>query len=1255
MKQIVDLSRRKDLNIGDQEAFVNLGYGVGLEIDSCHGGKFNFTAEALVKAGVSKHLIQYLNALVEIEAGAEAQLQLAAQLSPDVLDTMGLTLSLRAYLQAYVRARLELSLTLNALSARVQTRFEGDPLAQKIFQHFIDQCELAMGVSANAQVAFTAKADILCQGRLIPHREEKPGFDFCVNAEAAFMYGAGFEFYAQARLPALVDFFRITKDSILEDIQNKVASEFDVLPDKQVRWIFSTWGATLDILIDAGLESGKNKKELTFKRLYHFCLTIILDEMVDAYEAFLTKQVDALIAEIKKLKMLVLDIEKYKLRLEFLIHELQHIDTYLEVAQLFDEIIILLDLVPALSAQQEKIKHYATYFWLLGYLVDTDNKADWKKAPSYVQAEIKQTLNKNISILTNPLVFNYLGKSNLSHFILENTGNTGQKIKQVQAVLEQHDLSITDFLNILLKQRVQDQAKILDMACLILNDLFKTHVAPAVETHMKPIFSKDQFSQQYYDVVIGKTLHSVPKIFIPAIQMFLLDEEGSKEEVTENREMLSALINRFFLSLLGKNIAILSQELLNFTIDNVSHNIGVFEQKIEGRAFDARAFEFFANLEAEINTSLGWPKQVEFKPQTKRALITETRIFLLETLGVARASMGREAWQPQDVQIISESLAKMIAAPDGEILDFSKDTLSLAVQKVKASQACEFLAYPEGLEELAEVLQVISLKQLDAYLKRMPQVSSKYFLALTEVLLLVPLKEVLQALEKEIKKALQKIEDELTETLKELIQLTQEVAEVWALLEEVVERIYAETLKALGAYFDFLNDQLDVHDPSWIKEKFSALVKSLPNWLGFDKDTRTDKEIAQALLETLRKKAIQALSMHEGDDFKQKLLNNAKTTDFSEEFYATILRQTLNSAAPEIDDLKLKASSPKQILQTKVIRQATIKNLVNTDLVNHALVYIQKSSIRHRAENRKANLISRKVQRQDHTAALQSSNIHINSPLAIDVSQDQAPLYGKYLYLEIDFDQLDIDRLVNTQLDITAKDFVDANQRITKNEALNKIRHRKQDILSYSLVNIQCLVNGHSIDLKACTKQQGYRLATHLSTKHLQQGKNHLWLFIVTPSQIIKKHTAFYCDLDKNAHPSNMVYINLEKSVINTKGNDHKDARKNSRKDKEVICISNASERAVDLSQWTLRDANGHSFTFPKHSMLKPENDYLIFVGNAAGKADPHTWVATLQGRPIAILNNQGEFLSLADHLGRVVSHVYTGNPSKNANITFLE
>lgn len=118
-------------------------------------------------------------------------------------------------------------------------------------------------------------------------------------------------------------------------------------------------------------------------------------------------------------------------------------------------------------------------------------------------------------------------------------------------------------------------------------------------------------------------------------------------------------------------------------------------------------------------------------------------------------------------------------------------------------------------------------------------------------------------------------------------------------------------------------------------------------------------------------------------------------------------------------------------------------------------------------------------------------------------------------------------------------------------------------------------------------------------------------------------------DPPPNAHPRG---ASISISVFaDAPGNDHRNTNG------EYAVLSNGSNRAVDLSGWTLCDAARHCFRFPPASSLPGEGLVILYTG--MGRSDGSRF---FMGSRTAVWNNDGDTATLYDGGGRVVAqHVY--------------
>ena len=96
-------------------------------------------------------------------------------------------------------------------------------------------------------------------------------------------------------------------------------------------------------------------------------------------------------------------------------------------------------------------------------------------------------------------------------------------------------------------------------------------------------------------------------------------------------------------------------------------------------------------------------------------------------------------------------------------------------------------------------------------------------------------------------------------------------------------------------------------------------------------------------------------------------------------------------------------------------------------------------------------------------------------------------------------------------------------------------------------------------------------------------------------------------------------------------GNDHQNTNG------EYAVLSNGSDRAVDISGWTLCDAARHCYTFPAAAALPAGGMVVLYTGRGVSGGS-----AFFMGSGSAVWNNDGDTATLYDRAGQVVArHVY--------------
>ena len=82
----------------------------------------------------------------------------------------------------------------------------------------------------------------------------------------------------------------------------------------------------------------------------------------------------------------------------------------------------------------------------------------------------------------------------------------------------------------------------------------------------------------------------------------------------------------------------------------------------------------------------------------------------------------------------------------------------------------------------------------------------------------------------------------------------------------------------------------------------------------------------------------------------------------------------------------------------------------------------------------------------------------------------------------------------------------------------------------------------------------------------------------------------------------------------------------------EHVCVQNHDTVVADLSNWSIQDLIGHTYTFPEFS-LNPGMHVRVHTGSGENTATDLYW-----GRGSAVWNNEGDTVYLYDSLGSLVN-----------------
>lgn len=1230
---IVDLSKAGNLGIGSNGAYASLGYSGTVRFSLCHGLDLGIQGSATAEAGVSQQVLDYLQATVEIEAGIAAGVRLTAKLSPTVLDEVGLVASVQAYLKAYVQASLELSLTMDKILQGV--RRETDQTTYLIFRDFAERLEVGAGVQANVQIAITAAAEVVCQGRLVAGRgeHEKPGFDLRMNAEAGFLFGAGIDFFAMARLNDLTGFFRNAKDLLLDHIRGEGEAKTS-LSERQLDVIFQAWSTAIDLIIDGSLGPGESPLQALANSGRRFTTQFVMDEFLAAYDRLLdTLFDDAVDALEQQTGFSAEDLDQ-------LLLALQDLESRLPNISVFHDLLPALDSLQAIHQSlglpnHALLQQAVTHLYMFGYLLDTPNRAHYQDLPDYVRVRYQHATGQSLQRLDNPQqAYLYLENGCLADWLRDFSGLNNTPAGEFLDLLARRNLSLAGVLHLLLDGDADGDRQLVAFATDLLEGLFNQVVTPAVDNIIKPILDDTPLGANYYESVIENTIRGFPTLFTALLRDYV-DHPDDKDKLGN----LRYICNRYLLVLFSKNVSFFCGELLTFSADNVSNSVAAASNNIRYGRFRNMARDMFRSVEDRIEDLLPFPVRIDIEQSFMDELIEATEDFMLDIFAIADRAMGRSTWTQARISKLTGALEGMLLNPDDDHLDFGSVDSAALQSLIDQITDCSFLpsANLDSLTDLAEVMSAIGLRQFKEFLFDMPVKTALFFVRLLKILLVKLIEEVLEFIESIIDGIKAGLEAALAALEALINELQQIIAAVLDEIEDLLAALYDQTLGALADFFDNLLADLDFADLSWVGE--------ILEWLGELFGGQSDADKARSSLLNLKRQALD--NMNEGA-FKAALRNMALDGEYSNEEYSRWL--DLQVLTPRLREQlgKMKFKSSQAVFRK---RSDAFQGVFETNrrLSAAATTHRARSNqlIRSRADVRsKERELDALRARDNDINALRASDIRINSPLMVDAANDDLPLYGEHVLLEIDFDQVDIRRVIARQFPIVTAEFQDpANRRLYTSLPMMRVRSTATPLSATSPLNLKILINGHEVALDQVEVKGNHVLRLHLGRPLIRKGQNELYVVLAAPpgrAESFIAYRQFMCDDNSKQWPSNTVYIDPEHTVIDSDGDDHHDARRSGYEDKERVVITNASDKAVHLDGWRLSDAAGHEYVFRGVS-LKPGSRHAVYVGEVPfGEG----WIGHHSGRVIALLNNKGEFLKLTDNNGKVVSQLYTGNPN---------
>ncbi|MDX1720152.1 MAG: hypothetical protein R3353_08330, partial [Salegentibacter mishustinae] len=748
--QLIDLSQSGSLGANSENAFASLGYGVELSAEFCNGFDLQFKAQASGNAGLSANITEFFEAIVEIEAGVEVGIRIAAQLSPNLRDEIGLIASFQAYLKAYIRARLELQLTLEKIIQNVSGNSSAVQL--RIFKKFLEQIEIGVGVEANAQIALTAAAEIVCRGRIFEDENTKAGFDFRLNAEAAFMFGAGFDFFSMLRFENITEFFRDSKNILLEEIEEHI-DDRQLLEKHQKEFFFMIWNTVLDTVIDASTSKIENKSKYFYETISNFSYNFLFDQINNIYREFIKDQTREL------MNWLDLNEDTYNEDINKILIWLETIekewDNKTSIFDLLPHLTLLFQAIERLGYDKTpSLSNIISHLYFIGYLIDNSNRTNWKNIPEFVQQNFEDVTGRRIlEISSETDCFEYLEKSCIEDFLKMETTLIENRMRFFVDQLSSQGISVSEFIKLTISLRDEDsKKKLLGIGIDLVDHLLSEEILEFLENDLKSELQQNgNYGDEIIQVIIENLYQSYKTIFIGMFKKVFV-EGGTKADY----ENLSMLAGKFLINIISKNFSFLVNELLNYSARNITTSIAQCESKIRGGSLDQMVNKLQNRAVDRLELVIPYELPDDLSISVVDKMLEATNDFLLDILRIARTSMGTETWTEARIDQISGGLEYVIFNPDSNHLNFQTLTEDQIKIKIDELTKCDFLPdfSKNELLELIETLQTIGLKQLKAFLFEMPLALAEYLLKLLKILFVDFIIEILDALWEKLKELL---------------------------------------------------------------------------------------------------------------------------------------------------------------------------------------------------------------------------------------------------------------------------------------------------------------------------------------------------------------------------------------------------------------------------------------------------------------------------------------------------------------------
>ena len=1250
---IVDLAARGDIGTASDTAYASLGYEAALGIDAeiCSGLRLGLAASLRGRGAAGVEIADFLEASVEVEAGAAVKAEIVAQASPDVSDTFGLTLAASLQARAYIRARLAAEMRLGDLFADALADGGTADLEQRLTAALVRHVTLEVGVEASVELAVAASAIVAARMNLLPPDGQDPGFDIQIGAGAGFLFGTDIGVFVRGRLPSAGGFLAEATDIVMAEIIAEAALDDAAAP--LVTWAVRTATRCVTAALDGDRVAAADGTETALR---HLLGEIVEAAVGAAVERVAASAIVAAIGAIDPPPVDLVDRARWIMRAD-------------AASRPQAVLALLADLAEAVghdpTAPEPPVARLSAAAHALLFLLDPAHPALDAALPDHVR-RIAELPPGSTHFTTAAQAAAVIDGGWLDAAVRDLPAPLGVV---ATAALDAMAVEGIGLRRLLLDPQTLDNDAVARVARAAATALYEHGAAAPLEAMIASATVRGTLPPAMTDL-LRALVHGTGKVVLPILADIAAENDAKK--IYALQAELREASARLAVSFLAGHVARIGARAVVTVTARTGERIEQMRQDLAED--DALAARLADGMLAILERAL---PDVDLHHSRRRdRMVAITRDMMKDLLDAAMIAFGPGTWTPGRIDRIADGMLELTTGIEGGRIDWASDTAADLRRTFRHLSDCPGLpdGFSDHLTEVGTDLSEIAIAQAGVFLDSVPRILSDHVPALARETILVVVEECLDEIAARIADAIATLDALIAEVQETLDKLTDVIADAAhaslkkaeAAIAAAIETLRAATLDWLDGEFARLIANIDVDASGF----FTRLADMALTFLGApDVITSGDETVERARkdLRAIRDRVRARLTPAAFDDLRLAAVGSRHRA-----------RPDLRALHGALMDGLLTRDERDSIAAVPVVAgtQAGLDPANGTfgtafETLAGALDISESVHLRIASQSaRKVALSSERdglvvIGTRARAAMRAAPLVRFNAPLPVQVGAAHPvpilPIYGRFVQLEIDFGTLDLGHLdAPPDLSFAALARDDLGRPTPGNVAIDRLLDRGDVALrDLSLIDVRLFLNGTEVALDTL-QRDGSRLSGTIPEHLLTAGTNHA-LLTITPAPAlglgapVVRHVAFQRDASRMDRPSNAVCIDPEATVIDTVGDDHDDARGRGKTDRERVVIRNrTADKTLSLKDWVLEDAHGHRLVLDGVK-LPPGARAEIVIGRVAGGV-PRTipWVVDHGHGIIAVLNNRGERLLLRDPGGRIVSQLFTGTPAANPDIVFL-